>query len=62
MKNFYSFTERKVVYNFEKYGDSPTCLNKDEDIDDIEVFLQGSGVTENTFDSGPLVRFDNAKS
>ena len=34
------------MYNYEKYGDSPTCLNKDCDIADIEATAQGFGKTE----------------
>lgn len=55
------FVERRVLYDFEKYGDSPTCLNQEENIAGSEVFLQGSGLTEERDKAGPLVSFRNAK-
>ena len=40
------FLERKILYDYETYGDSPTCLNKDCDIAGKEATLQGFGKTE----------------
>ena len=34
------------MYNYETYGDSPTCLNKECDIAGKEATLQGFGKTE----------------
>ena len=34
------------MFDYEKYGDSPTCLNEDCDIADRESILQGFGKTE----------------
>ena len=40
------FLERKILYDYETYGDSPTCLNTECDIDGKEATLQGFGKTE----------------
>ena len=40
------FLERKILYDYETYGDSPTCLNKECDIAGKEATLQGFGKTE----------------
>ena len=47
---------RRVVYDFEKYGDSPICLDngKHEVIGDIAT-IQGYGVTETGLPSGELL-------
>jgi len=38
--------ERKILYDYGTYGDSPTCLNEDSDIANKEATLQGFGKTE----------------
>ena len=40
--------ERRVIFDFDKYGDSPACLNREEDIAGRKVMIQGGGATENT--------------
>ena len=40
------FLERKILYDYETYGDSPTCLNKDKEIAGKKATLQGFGKTE----------------
>ena len=38
--------ERRVIYDYEKYGDSPACLGKDKDLDGQVALVQGFGITE----------------
>ena len=38
--------ERKIVYDFDKYGDSPVCLGQDFDIQNQKALAQGFGKTE----------------
>ena len=40
------FSDRKVLYDYEKYGDSPTCLNSEFDIHNKDALAQGFGVTD----------------
>ena len=42
---FYYLSERKILYDFEVYGDSPTCLNDKFDIANKDAYIQGFGVT-----------------
>ena len=41
-----SFTERRVLYKYDKYGDSPTCLNGNFDISNKNATIQGFGIAE----------------
>ena len=38
--------ERKIEYDYEIFGDSPTCLNTEYDIPELEAIIQGVGLTE----------------
>jgi len=38
--------ERRVIYDYEKYGDSPTCLGEENDLDQQIGLVQGFGITE----------------
>ena len=38
--------ERKIVYDYDKYGDTPTCLNDQFDISGKNATTQGFGNTE----------------
>jgi len=38
--------ERRVIYDYEKYGDSPACLGTDKDLDGQVALVQGFGITE----------------
>ena len=38
--------ERKIVYDYDKYGDTPTCLNDQFDISGKNATAQGFGITE----------------
>ena len=40
------FSERRVIYDYERYGDSPTCLGEKEDLDQQIGLVQGFGITE----------------
>jgi len=39
--------ERRILYDWETYGDSPTCLAKDYNIQGTKGLAQGYGLTEN---------------
>ena len=44
ISGFSSFPlERRVEYNYTKYGDSPACLSEEVDLPNQNVFLQGYG-------------------
>ena len=53
------FSDRKVLYDYEKYGDSPTCLNREFDIQNKDALAQGFGVTDNQ--ESNLKDVDNAQ-
>jgi len=38
--------ERRIIYDYDKYGDSPVCLGKNKDIPDGPALQQGAGLTE----------------
>ena len=38
--------ERKIVYDYDKYGDTPTCLNDQFNISGKNATIQGFGITE----------------
>ena len=40
------FLDRKIVYDYEKYGDTPICLNDQFDISDKETIIEGFGIDE----------------
>ena len=40
------FLERKIVYDYDKYGDTPTCLNDQFDISGKNATIQGFGDTQ----------------
>ena len=44
------FAERRIIYNFEKYGDSPACIGKEKNLKNQKALTQGFGITENTRD------------
>ena len=46
------FSERRIFYDYDKYGDSPTCLNDEFDIGDIDAIIQGFGITGPTEERG----------
>ena len=39
------FLERRIIYNYAKYGDSPICLGEDLDIPSQNAVTQGFGLT-----------------
>ena len=39
------FSERRVIYDYEKYGDSPTCLGEENDLDQQIGLVQGFGIS-----------------
>ena len=43
---FANNVERRVIYDYEKYGDSPNCLGKDKFVPDQLAVLEGAGLTE----------------
>ena len=38
--------ERRIIYDYETFGDSPTCLSQSENIGGLKALVQGFGVTE----------------
>ena len=34
------------MFDFDQFGDSPTCLGKDENVEGMDAYLQGFGLTE----------------
>ena len=38
--------ERRIDYNYTKYGDSPPCLNEDIDLPNQNAQLQGFGLSQ----------------
>ena len=43
---FENLSERRIIYDFDKYGDSPSCLEERDNIDDTAAITQGFGITE----------------
>ena len=39
-----------MIYDFEKFGDSPACIGTDRNIENQIALTQGFGITENTVD------------
>ena len=52
---FHKNVERRVIYDYGKYGDSPNCLGKDKSVRDQVGVLEGSGLTEHDDQRGLLV-------
>ena len=44
------FAERRIIYDFDKYGDSPACIGKEKNLENQVALTQGFGITENTRD------------
>ena len=44
------FTERRIIYDLEKFGDSPACIGKEKNLENQVALTQGFGITENTTD------------
>ena len=40
------FSERRIIYDYERYGDSPACLGEENDLDQQIGLVQGFGITE----------------
>ena len=47
IKSYLICLERRILYDWETYGDSPTCLAKDYNIQGTKGLAQGYGLTEN---------------
>ena len=45
------FSDRKILFDYEIYGDSPICLNDKFDISNKEATIQGFGALDNSFNS-----------
>ena len=45
--DFSCFSERRIIFDYETYGDSPPCLAKDGEVADKEATLQGVGEDQN---------------
>ena len=44
--DYFDNLERRIIYDYEKYGDSPACLGEIEDLAGIIGVTQGFGLTE----------------
>ena len=44
------FAERRIIYDFDKFGDSPACIGKEKNLENQVALTQGFGITENTTD------------
>ena len=42
----YFFADRRIIFDFEAYGDSPVCLNREKLLKDQLAITQGFGITE----------------
>ena len=42
----FTLLERRIIFNYEKFGDSPPCLGYSFDIANLEALSQGVGKTE----------------
>ena len=52
----YNFSERRIIYNYTEFGDSPTCLpDENINLDNKEALLQGFGLVPKTKTSGDLL-------
>ena len=47
---------RRIMFDFEKYGDSPMCLSKSELLDGKQALVQGFGLTEKGEQSAGLLQ------
>ena len=47
--NFVLFSDRRIIFDFETYGDSPVCLNREKLLKDQLAITQGFGITETGF-------------
>ena len=49
-ENYYDIAvlelERRVIYDYERFGDSPACLGKEEDLAGKQGLVQGFGINE----------------
>ena len=52
---FLIYKERRITYDYEKYGDSPTCLGKEKNLDQQLGLVQGFGITEDGINSDGLL-------
>jgi hypothetical protein len=39
--------ERRILYDYDQFGDSPTCINREENIANLIAIGQGVGFNEN---------------
>ena len=39
--SFLFYSERRIIYDYEKFGDSPTCLGETNGIAGLEALSQG---------------------
>ena len=45
----YFFADRRIIFDFETYGDSPVCLNREKLLKNQRAITQGFGITETGF-------------
>ena len=49
---FLYFSERRIIYDYDKFGDSPTCLGDNNGISELEALVQGKEIIVEEFNSG----------
>ena len=38
------YSERRIIYDYDKFGDSPTCLGENNGISGLEALVQGKEI------------------
>ena len=46
IQSFQLISERRIIYDFEQFGDSPTCLGDPGNLDGVNALVQGFGLNE----------------
>ena len=50
--NQFFFSERRIIYDYDKFGDSPTCLGDNNEISGLEALVQGKEIIVEELNSG----------
>ena len=52
------FSERRIIYDYDKFGDSPTCLGENNEISGLEALVQGMEIIVEKLNSGDKGKSD----
>ena len=55
------FSDRKILFDYEIYGDSPICLNDKFDISNKEATIQGFGIADSKYSNAEEANLKQAK-